>query len=81
MQEASHECIWLHSIIHHIYRTSKLSTIVNVSTVIFEDNVACIAQFSKFSKLVSFNKAIKLMLNRYALLKNLLISLKGEHNL
>ena len=44
LHEASRECIWLRSIIHHIQNTCNLITATNIPTVIYEDNAACIAQ-------------------------------------
>ena len=44
IHEASSECIWLRSIIQHIRETCGFSSIKNDSTIIYEDNVACIAQ-------------------------------------
>lgn len=44
IHEASRECVWLRSIIHHIRDTSGLSLNKNVPTTLYEDNTACIAQ-------------------------------------
>ena len=44
IHEASHECIWLRSMIHHIQESCGLSSIKDKPTILFEDNAACIAQ-------------------------------------
>ena len=44
MHEASRECVWLRSMIQHIKESCGLSSIKNNPTVLYEDNVACIAQ-------------------------------------
>nr|KYP58720.1 Retrovirus-related Pol polyprotein from transposon TNT 1-94 [Cajanus cajan] len=44
LHEASRECVWLRSVIQHIRETCGLSSGKMTSTVIYEDNVACIAQ-------------------------------------
>ena len=44
MHEASQECVWLRSMIQHIRKSCGLSSIKNKPTVLYEDNVACIAQ-------------------------------------
>ena len=44
MHEASRECVWLRSMIKHIRESCGLSSIKNNPTVLYEDNVACIAQ-------------------------------------
>lgn len=44
LYEASHECVWLISIIHHIRSTCYLSLVKNTPTTIYEDNDAGIAQ-------------------------------------
>ena len=43
MHEASRECVWLRSMIQHIKESCGLSSIKNNPTVLYEDNVACIA--------------------------------------
>ena len=43
IHEASHECIWLRSMIQHIQEACGLSSIKGDSTILFEDNVTCIA--------------------------------------
>ena len=42
--EASCECIWLRSMIHHIQESCGLSSVKDKPTILFEDNDACIAQ-------------------------------------
>ena len=44
IHEASRECIWLRSMIQHIQELCGLSSIKGDATILFEDNVACIAQ-------------------------------------
>ena len=44
IHEASHECIWLRSMIHHIQESCGLSSLKDKTTILFEDNAACIAQ-------------------------------------
>ena len=44
VHETSHECIWLRSMIQHILESCGLSSIKGNLTILFEDNVACIAQ-------------------------------------
>ena len=44
MYEASRECVWFRSMIQHIRESCGLSSIKNNPTVLYEDNVACIAQ-------------------------------------
>ena len=44
IHEASRECIWLRSMIHHIQESCGLSFVKDKPTILFEDNVACIAQ-------------------------------------
>ena len=42
LYEASHECFWLREVTEHIRSTSGLTSVVDLSTTIFEDNAACI---------------------------------------
>ena len=44
VHEASRECVWLRFMIQHIRKSCGLSSIKNKPTVLYEDNVACIAQ-------------------------------------
>ena len=44
MHEASRECVWLRSMIQHIKESCGLSSIKNNPTILYEDNVVCIAQ-------------------------------------
>ena len=46
IHEASRECIWLRSMIQHIRESCGLSSIKGDSTILFEDNAACIAQIT-----------------------------------
>ena len=47
IHEASRECIWLKSMIQHIQESCGLSFIKGDPTILFEDNVACIAQITE----------------------------------
>ena len=47
IHEASRECIWLRSMIHHIQESCGLSSVKDKSTILFEDNAACIAHLTK----------------------------------
>ena len=47
IHEASRECIWLGSMIQHIRESCGLSSIKGDLTILFEDNVACIAQITR----------------------------------
>jgi len=47
IHEASHECVWLRSIIHHIRGDCGILTGKEVPTVMHEDNAACISQLKK----------------------------------
>ena len=44
LHEASHECIWLRSMIQHIEESCSLPFSKDNPTTLFEDNNACIAQ-------------------------------------
>ena len=44
IHEASRECVWLRSIINHIHKTCGLSYHREVPTILYEDNITCIAQ-------------------------------------
>ena len=44
IHEANHECIWLRSMIQYIRESCRLSSIKGDPTILFENNVACIAQ-------------------------------------
>ena len=43
MHEASRECVWLRSMIQHIIKSCKLSSIKSKPIILYEDNVACIS--------------------------------------
>ena len=47
IHEASREYIWLRSMIQHIRESFGLSSIKGDPTILFEDNVACIAQITR----------------------------------
>lgn len=88
MHEVSYKCMSLRSIIYHIQSICKLSSTVDVLIIIYEDNATYIVQsregyikdkrkkyiLLKYSILTSFNNATRLILNKYAPLKFLLIS-------
>ena len=67
MHEASRECVWLRSVIQHIRESCGLSSIKNEPTVLYEDNVACIAQvkggytdlFTKALPTATFKKLVR----------------------
>ena len=42
--EASRECVWLRLVIHFIKEKCCLKCDVKIPKILFEDNVACIAQ-------------------------------------
>ena len=44
IHDASRECIWLRSMIHHIQESCGLSSVKDKPTILFEDNAAYIAQ-------------------------------------
>jgi hypothetical protein len=44
IHEASHECVWLRSVIQHIREKCGLSSIKDNLTILYEDNAACITQ-------------------------------------
>ncbi|CAL9001401.1 unnamed protein product [Prunus brigantina] len=46
LHEASRECVWLRSMIHHIRSTCALPSATNTPTILNEDNAACIAQIT-----------------------------------
>ena len=44
LHEASHECVCLRSVVHHIRNACGLPLITSIPTTIYEDNAACIEQ-------------------------------------
>ena len=44
LHEASRECFWLRSMIHHIASSCGLQSIREKPTTLYEDNTACITQ-------------------------------------
>ncbi|BBG93793.1 NAC domain containing protein 25 [Prunus dulcis] len=46
LHEASRECVWLRSVIHHIRSTCALPSTTDTPTILNEDNAACIAQIT-----------------------------------
>ena len=80
LYETSSECIWLRSMINHIQSSCRISLSSNIPIVIYEDNVACIAQIRRATlkgteqnifhwnsfTLISSNKTRRLILERYA---------------
>ncbi|BBH04774.1 Disease resistance protein CC-NBS-LRR class family [Prunus dulcis] len=46
LHEASRECVWLRSVIHHIRSTCALPSATDTPTILNEDNAACIAQIT-----------------------------------
>jgi hypothetical protein len=47
LHEASRECVWLRSMIQHIQKNCSLSSEKMQTTIIYEDNTACIAQLKE----------------------------------
>ena len=47
LHEASHECVWLRLVVHHIRNACGLPLITSIPTTIYEDNVACIGQIKE----------------------------------
>ena len=47
IHEANRKCIWLRSMIQHIRESCGLSSIKGDPTILFEDNIACIAQITR----------------------------------
>ncbi|TQE00655.1 hypothetical protein C1H46_013704 [Malus baccata] len=47
LHEASRECSWLRSMIHHIWNSCGLPSKIDIQTVIHEDNATCIAQMKE----------------------------------
>ncbi|CAL2278008.1 unnamed protein product [Prunus armeniaca] len=47
LHEANKECVWLRSLVHHIRKTCDLSSTTKAPTIMYEDNVACIAQIKE----------------------------------
>jgi hypothetical protein len=61
LYEASRECAWLHRVIDHIH-TSYGMGIVESPTIIYEDNVACVAQMQTWYIKNNYTKHISLKL-------------------
>ena len=77
IHEASHECIWLRSMIQHIQETCGLPSIRGNAIVLLEDNDACIAQikgwFIKDDRtkhisliLMSSKRTVRSMFNKFS---------------
>ena len=47
LHEASRECVWLRSVVHHIRNACGLPLITSIPTTIYEDNAACIEQIKE----------------------------------
>jgi hypothetical protein len=47
LHEASRKCVWLRSMIQHIQNNCGLSSERKNTTIIYEDNTACIAQLKE----------------------------------
>ena len=47
LHEASRECVWLRSVVHHIRNACRLPLITSIPTTIYEGNVACIEQIKE----------------------------------
>lgn len=44
LHEASRECVWLQCIMHYIQITSNLASVIDIPTIIYENNIAYLAQ-------------------------------------
>lgn len=75
LHESDRECIWLRSsLIYHIQSICKLTFVTNIPIVIFEENVACMAQVrggyikgDRALYTLELQHGKKMMSNRYAL--------------
>ena len=47
LHEASRECVWLRSLVHHIQNACGLPLITSIPTTIYEDNAVCIEQIKE----------------------------------
>ena len=47
LHEASHGCVWLRSVVHHVRNACGLPFITSIPTTIYEDNDACIEQIKE----------------------------------
>ena len=47
LHEALCECFWLREVMEHIRSTGGLTSVVDLPTMIFEDNAACIEPLKK----------------------------------
>ena len=47
LHEASCECVWLRSVVHHVRNACGLPLITSIPTTIYEDNAACIEQIKE----------------------------------
>ena len=47
LHEASCECVWLRSVVHHIGNACGLPLITSIPTTIYEDNATCIEQIKE----------------------------------
>ncbi|CAL2247494.1 unnamed protein product [Prunus armeniaca] len=46
LHEASHECVWLRLVIHHIRSACALPSATDTPTILNEDSIACIAHIT-----------------------------------
>ena len=46
LYETSRECVWLRSLIHHIYNSCGIMSKEDTPTVLYEDNTACVQKIS-----------------------------------
>ena len=44
LYESGKECVWLRSVISHIQSICQMTPVNSSSTIIYEDNAACVAQ-------------------------------------
>ena len=47
LHEATHECVWLRSMVDHIRNACGLPLITSIPTTIYGDNAACIKQIKE----------------------------------
>ena len=47
LYEATRECVWLRSVVHHIQNACALPLITSIPTTIYEGNDACIEQIKE----------------------------------
>jgi hypothetical protein len=61
LYEPSHECIWLHKMTDHIQKSCRIGAIESPK-IIYEDNIACVAQMQMRYIKTNYTKHISLKL-------------------